>query len=76
MYVITFPPVKMLLTTNQLHLTTCVDCVSTEFSLLAFKWDDGFVYFLITMGLCLALLIYVSITPLYCLDGPGKFISL
>lgn len=52
-----------------------VDCASTYFPLWAFNYDDGFVYFLITMGLCLAALIYVSIT-LYGLDIPGKFIFL
>lgn len=37
MYVITFPPIKMRLTTNQLHLTTCVSlcglCVDRFLSL-------------------------------------------
>lgn len=41
----------------------------------AFNCDDGYVYFLITMRLCLAVLIYVSITLFYGLGIPGKFIS-
>lgn len=53
-----------------------VDCGSTYFPLWAFNCDDGFVYFLITMGMCLAVPIYASITLFYCLDIPGKFIFL